>query len=456
MSPRERREADLFFAELLGRPSARQVPYRRSPEAIESTDAIESAEADTIDIAVSIRGMFGGDLSCTIAIQPKGGTAVTATLGNTSHDTTMTVEKAKSYSIVVTPTAAAPDDRYRKTTQTYKPAATATSYAVTVALNVNRWNHKNVYDTWKANSIDATKAKQVSSKPLCGRTPQVNKEAEAKLDAANKAFLALGAAVQQEIKDSLKIVGGYAFRTQTSGAFSNHSLGTAIDVNYHMAVKQNHHFVLRKKDPSTDPVRIMLLFVQEVVRTDATFATFDILASSTDLVQWDAAAAFNRVFPPYLERLVADAAGTTPTITPAPAATGASMPEKARALAVTKADVQAARKKTTDAAKQAKLDLVLAEWNTFQAWLYGADVKNDSGKVLGNMIGMIPMHRKFVELMVNAGWTWGGRWKGSKDYMHFEDSLAYTRLQLAPAAKTGEDDEDHEHEEHDVDDEDDD
>jgi hypothetical protein len=447
VSERERREADLFFADLVGQPIARQLPQRRAPE------AIESAEADTIDIAITVRGMFGGDLSGTVTVKPKDSSTVlaTQTIAAGDDDATVTVEKRDAYDIDFKPSATAPDDRYRKTSKEYKPKAPYTSNAVTVKLAVNRWNAKNVYDTWTANNIDTAKAKLVSKKPLCGHSPNVNKEAEAKLEAANKAYLALSSTLQTEIKDSLKIVGGYAFRTQTTGAFSNHSLGTAIDVNYNMDVKQNHHF--RLSGEKDDPLRAILLFVQDVVRTESTFASFEILEKSTDLVQWDAGAAFNRLFPPYIEALVAHANGTTPTITPAPASTGANMPERARALTVTRADVKSARAKSTDKVEKAKLRLVYNEWRTFQAWLYGADVTNDNGKVLGNMVGMIPMHRKFVELMVNAGWTWGGRWKGSKDYMHFEDTLAYTRLQkAAPAPKAGEDDEDHELEEHDVDD----
>jgi hypothetical protein len=415
---RERQEADLFYAALMGRRPARG----------RLLEAAEDDPAPTMDVTVRVHGRFGGDLSSRVTVKEGGKTLASGTLGPSDAEVTLTVARAARYTIAVVPTAAAPDDRYRATTQKVKAAS-----AVTLKLNVNRWNEKNVYDTWRDNDIDVAKARQVSRKPLCGRRVNVNREAEARVEAANRAFLALPEATRDAITAALPIVGGYAFRTQTTGAFSNHSLGTAIDVNYNLARKQNHHFRLGSDDEGKHARRV-LTFVQEVVRTGAAFATFDIFASRTDLLQWDAAAAFNRLLPPYLEALVARAQGTTPpTTTEPPATAGAVLPERARALAVTRADVKRARDATSDKGMKANLDLVHAEWDTLDAWLYGADVVEE-GAVRGRLLGMIPMHRTFVSLMLDAGWSWGGNWKGSKDYMHFEDRGALARLQVTKAA----------------------
>ncbi len=83
-------------------------------------------------VKVTVNGMFGGDLSATIKVeaQEKKGKmwkavvsasgAVTdsdgaAEPGPRSVSTDITIERHKRYQITVTPTAAAPDDRYRKT-----------------------------------------------------------------------------------------------------------------------------------------------------------------------------------------------------------------------------------------------------------------------------------------------------------------------------------------------------
>jgi hypothetical protein len=462
VSEQERRDAELFFADLMGlraltaprpTPVRPPVPARwtanvpvAAPIAVPTAPARKPYEdyaenvylateddgpvAANIDVTVRLHGLFGGDLSSSVTFKVGKKTVATSSVGASASEVTVSVPKEKKYTIVITPSAAKPDDRYRATTKTYSPKAPYTHNALTVELNVNRWNEKNVYETWRDNDIDVSKAKQVSRKPLCGRSAQLNAEAEAKRDAVQKAFLALDATLQKEITDSLVIVGGYAFRTQDTGAFSNHSLGTAVDVNYNMEKKQNYHFRLSNKSTGKHLKRI-LSFVQEVVRTDAAFTSFDIFAKRTDLVQWDAAAAFNRLFPPFIEALVARARGTAATASVvAPARAGANMPEAARALTVTRNDIKQARDATTDKDIKQKLDLVLLEWDAFSAWLYGADVVDEKNRVLGRLLGMIPMHKKFVELMLNAGWSWGGNWKGSKDYMHFEDTAALARLQV--------------------------
>ena len=64
-------------------------------------------------------------------------------------------------------------------------------------------------------------------------------------------------------------MGGYARRTTSTGLFSNHSTGCAIDINYNMDTRQNHHFHTEDENPH-------LVFVETVVRTHPDHASFDI------------------------------------------------------------------------------------------------------------------------------------------------------------------------------------
>ena len=45
---------------------------------------------------------------------------------------------------------------------------------------------------------------------------------------------------------------------------------------------------------------------------------------------------------------------------------------------------------------------------------------------------MIPLHPKFLEVMLAARWGWGGDWVDQKDYMHFEDRAAMRRMKKNP------------------------
>ncbi len=421
---RQRREADRFFADLVGRRPTR-------------TAAEDEPTAPTeIDLLVRVHGRFGGDLSAEIRVRSGGTDLATRTIGAAPGDLTFRVARRDRYEITVTPTAARPNDRYDRTRQNFRPRAPYTSNVASIALAVNRWNALNVYDTWDAERIDRARARDVSPQPLCGRRVQINRAAQTRLAAANAAFLALDAAARQEITSSLLITGGYALRTQTTGAFSNHSLGVAVDVNYNLSTKQNNHFRLGSGDEGRNN-RSVLEFVQEVVRMDPRYATYDLFASRTDLLHWDAAAMFNVLFPPWLEGLVAQANGRTVVSAAPSTATFTASPQPARALSVTRVDVQRGSAVATDRDIRSKLALVLREWESIQAWLYGAPVTADDGRALGTLVGLVPMDRRFVELMIGAGWNWGGNWRGSKDFMHFEDRDAFASLRTVGPGSGG-------------------
>jgi len=50
----------------------------------------------------------------------------------------------------------------------------------------------------------------------------------------------------------------------------------------------------------------------------------------------------------------------------------------------------------------------------------GKVIQPDKGKYNVNASGTIIRDSKLVKEFVKRGWQWGGRWKSSKDYQHFE------------------------------------
>ncbi len=443
-SETERLEADYLFAALMGmtvpRPAGPRVPtapQRVSQKAIRTTkaplaDRWMMGESADVNVSVVLHGMFGGDLSATVTIKTTSGATVsTHGVAGTNPQFTATLPAEGRYRITVTPTAASPDDRYIRTTKSLRTRSSDTT--LTISLNVHRENFKNVLDTWRANNVDPASAQRVSSVPLCGKLPQLNRAAHAKCAAANAAWNALNPTLRAEIEQSLPIVGGYNKRTTSAGGFSNHSIGAALDVNYNMETKQNYHFL------RTDAEHTALLrLVQTVVRNDPTFASYDIFARRTgvDLTQWDAAATFNRLFPWYIEAAVARTNGATAPNLPTPSGAPSNLPQTAARLTTTREQVKAARDATRDQALKETLGTVDREWDSISAWLYGSRVGRGSSAT--TLVGMIPMHRKFVELMLTAGWSWGGNWRGSKDYMHFEDTAVLPQVTIGAAGATSE------------------
>ncbi len=412
-------------------------------------------------LIVRWRGKFGGDLSAEVGVKPEKGQGDSASATVEDDDAekgaaTQTLEKvftlnpAPEVRITVTPTAEKPEDRYMKTVKKAKvPDTEAKESRHTIVLKVNRENEKNVVDVWKKKGIDPAKAGKVTSQTLLGRKVQLNVACESTVEKTNTAFEKLDDAKKTEVKDSIVRLGGYNKRTTAKGGFSNHSVGCAIDINYNMPTKQNHHFFKKKSRDAR-----LLAFVQKVVRTDPTLADFDIWKSKGQ-TQLDASKAFGRLFPGYLQSLLdpdaaasaddknkaSPGAGAPSTTSDAPEkgaeTDGAATPVDDEApaepgldlSAVTAASLKRARKKEKDKARKAELQLVKDNLRVLKAWVLGTTVKKKE------LVGMVPLHEKLLEVMTTGGWSWGGDWSSAKDYMHFEDKAAMKSLKKTASKK---------------------
>ncbi len=364
-------------------------------------------------VKVTVNGMFGGDLSATIKVEAQdkrgkqwktvasaSGTVTdsdgAAEPGPRSVSTDIAIERHKRYQITVTPTAAAPDDRYRKTSARIGDKA---STEASINLKVNRWNKKNVDIVWESKGIDPDKARKTKTVTLLTRRVTVNELVVPRVDVTNAEFAKLSAEEQKEVVDSIVVMGGYAYRTTSSGGYSNHSTGCAVDVNYNGPTMQNHHF--RRKNKGHQAI---LAFAQRVIRTDAAFSDYKIATAGGARVL-AASKAFETQFPIY----VADLLGT-------------------EVKAVELADINDAIAASKDAKVKKELQFISTHWTIIDAWVRGALVEDKVDKRDETLKGMVPIHENLLKVFATAGWSWGGNWEKDKDYMHFEDKGAMERL----------------------------
>lgn len=401
----------------------------------------------TIDLKISWSGMYhddkvnAHDIKADVEVKSKkGGTTLAS--GNGDGSVTLTVTRGKSYYVVIKPTAAKPDDRYKTTSKAWnaKQVPTDTELSISTRLTPERWNLRNVEYVWRAKGIDVTKANQIEKATLFGHDIRINKLALDKVKKANELFAKESPELQKEITDSILIIGGYAKRTTSEGTFSNHSLGTAIDMNYNMGTKQNYHF---KKKVKADTA--LLDLVQLVVRRTSGKGAFDIW-KATGQDQLEASTIFNEEFPTYLrehmEALLPKPAAAT---TPAPTSWLDRLGQAALDMLIeilthkfvfaeyTQADIEkaaAAAKKAGKKDVEAQLKVVHSNYDVLKAWLEGSAIEGGTEK----QEGMIPLHKDLLKIMLAAGWGWGGDWSSAKDYMHFEDEAATTAISTAPVS----------------------
>ena len=417
-----------------------------------SAAATASAASRTVKLTIEWSGMFGADLSARLRVQGRNNKAekwVTliedvevadadgvqgAASDKLSH--TVTVDRYGAYNVTFSPAAEKPDDRYRATSATVSVGATDAAATLSTRLDVNRWNRKNVDDVWTGQSIDPDKADDVVRVSLFGRTVTVNQAVAPRVARTNAAYETLIAGAPEkeaEIRESLFVTGGYAVRTTRTGAYSNHSVGFAIDVNYHDSTKQNHHF--SKKD-----MPLLTDLVQPVVKTDPAFAKFEI-KSDTGQRQLQASQVFNVRFPAYLANLLdlsEDAKqldqylGFEETITTYAGYFRHLREQKARQLfdSIDSKMLSKAIKAQKDKTKKAQLQLIQSNWDALRAWLFGVTVRDQQEKKDKQIVGMIPLHEDVLQLFLDTGWEWGGDWKSEKDYMHFEDPDARNHVTL--------------------------
>ncbi|WP_045119000.1 hypothetical protein [Haliangium ochraceum] len=280
------------------------------PAREEGAAVVESA--DTVALTVEWHGKFGADLSARLRVQGRNGrnedwvTLVedaevrdpdgVAGDGSAKLAQVFTLARYAAYQVTFSPLAEEPDDRYRHTRAVQRVDASASAATLTKRLDVHRWNRKNVDDVWSARGIDPDKADDVVRASIFGRTVRVNQAVAPRVAQTNARYEALDEATKQEIAASLFVTGGYAVRTTRDGGYSNHSVGYAIDVNFHARTKQNHHFNSRE-------MPLLTKLVEPVVQTDPAFATFAI-RRDTGMDQLRAAQVFNERFPAYLANLL--------------------------------------------------------------------------------------------------------------------------------------------------------
>lgn len=408
-----------------------------------------------VKLTIEWRGQFGADLSARLRVQGRNDrrdrwvtlvedvevTDADGTQGAASDKLSHTVEVDRygEYSVTFSPVAEKPDDRYRDTSASVRVGASDASATLATRLDVNRWNRKNVDDVWKGKDIDPDQADDVVQASLFGRTVTVNKAVAERVQRTNGQYEQLqDPAVKQAIRESLFVTGGYAVRTTRDGTYSNHSVGYAVDVNYHESTKQNHHF-------SKSEMPLLTKLVQPVVRTDPAFAGFRI-TEDKGVSQLRASQVFNERFPAYLANLLdmgEDAKqldqylSFEKSIAHYASYFRGLREQKARELfdSIDGKMLSKAIAAQKDATKKAQLQLVQSNWGALRAWLFGVTVRDAQEKKDKRALGMIPLREDVLQMFLTTGWEWGGDWKETKDYMHFEDPDARQHVTL-PKGKT--------------------
>lgn len=370
-----------------------------------------------VNLTINWSGVNNGDLDADVVVK-KGNTQLGS--GTGTGTVTILVDWKSSYLIVITPRHngkpdSDPDKMYVKTTESRKNTASKVngdpaSLTVSIKLMVNRWNFTHVLNSWNAEGVVRAKAEDVISKTFLGRNVTINKLVEARLNTTQAAFSALPAADLTRITDSITKIGSRTLRTMTgtSGTFSNHSLGCALDVSENMDTKQNHHFRL------ADEQRLLVLVQEVVAEMVAGWNTFDIV-TATGLTQLEASNHFNSEFPKWLfmyaSTLAPESSDDTLSETPWP--DYYSVPRLKRMIAAL--DGTAQEKERLVPLFQTVIDYQII----LTTWMSGININGVW------LTGMISLDRQFLEIMLANGWRWGGDYSSlSKDYMHFEDMNA--------------------------------
>lgn len=343
------------------------------------------------------------------------------------------------------------DDGPFNDTEMSSPAVPASATAVTIRgrLDLNRWNPENVKKRHESHNIDPGKAKDLVIEPLFGRVVQVHRKLVPRVQRTNAMYEALDPDTKQEISRNLFVTGGYAYRNITGpeGGFTNHSVGAAIDINYNEGHLQN---ALMETTPE---LAVLNDLVVPVVRMAPGFGDFDVWSDKGQR-QLEAAHVFVEVLPGYLAQLlgrdedaarVSEGGGFNP------------LREMGRVFFVhlmfddiTPAELRRAAAHEPDRTKRRHLELLADNWASVKAWVVGAEVtdqhagqkdprdahlprrkQRDLPDEKKTAQTMIPLDRRVLQLMLDAGWKWGGDWgAGRKDYMHFEDESFIDDLRL--------------------------
>ena len=448
-------------ADLLGggtaRPSAAELVQRQPVQ----------AGSAAVDVTVDWQSPFGDDLSGTIILFGRSGTSGSWTridskaVANAGSTTFSGATRYRYYKATVKPADDVEGDdqavgKFKTTTDLTSGAVDASAPTATVGgrLELNRWNRDNVEQRHDREGIDAEQAGEddIRSTPLFGRRVRVHRLVVPRVERTNALYEALPEDEKAEIGRSMFVAGGYAYRNQVgkAGAFSDHSVGMAIDVNYNEGKTQN---ALMETPAERE---LLNKVVEPVVKSDPAHAGFKIWEAQGQ-AQLEASHVFNEQFPRYLAELMqrdedvaaldaadsaVSAAMTPGTLAAMPAAVLARFHTASVMLqAISKSDIEAAAAAQPDATKKRQLEIIASFWDSINAWVRGTTVTDKAHKDAdGNTVpsenktavGMIPLDSRVLQMFLDTGWSWGGDWTGGtrKDYMHFEDESLMEQIRV--------------------------
>jgi len=402
------------------------------------------------------------DWAADVYAKPRGGTETKLGSGDGTLDVTLV--KDTTYNLRIAFTAMeAPSDYYTNGSKKKWKAAAGT---VKVTPGYNRWNQRFYEQSWTREGLDRTKTGKIARATMFGRSIQVNELVVPKVNAANAYFESakLTDTEREEVKQSIVSMGGFAKRTTSSGAYSNHSTGCAVDINAFGSTWQNEHV---KKD-NAGHASIMSL-VKQVVGDDADWKGYDPWLERDHDRILEASRRFNARFPPYLAGLLDRALGRRWRSDQLPVGGRADQEpsgiidrllHQLRDLTlesgllvqivtpelISKAAKRA--KKSGESDLEKRLARVETHWSKIRAWVEGIVVYQreingkdwayaseyaqlaDKPDIKGRLHGMVSLHPKLVECLREGGWSWlvDYRHNDQKDYMHFEDRDAQEAL----------------------------
>jgi len=355
------------------------------------------------------------------------------------------------------PTPASKDlDYYEARTVPMKKAAAG---EFDVRLGYNRENQYFTDESWEEVGIDPAKARKVKTVKLLGKDVIVNELVVPTVDATNKHFNDKSKVTDEErkeITDSLVSIGGYNRRTTSSGSFSNHSTGCAIDINENLSTFQNMHFKKKNDEGKANTPHLQAMeLIAKVVKRESGWSSWDPWAE-TDSDKWlEASDLFNHHFPKFLSELLDDALGGKANTELAEfgelldwfggtQAVGELMVAEQDPKKLRTAAKAATKAKKAETAKW--LERVAGDWTQIRAWIEGVVMYKKGGwsytsehegrvaagkekrEVKGELHGLIPLHPKLVETLEAGGWTWLIDSTEAKDFMHFEDRKAFEAI----------------------------
>lgn len=408
-------ERDLLNTEL---ERINPVDYENPAAIKKAKTTAASSHPKKVNLTINWSGVNNGLLDASVEVRL--GKKV---LNSGSGDGSLMVEVdwAKEYLVVIIPKFASrepddPDRMYNNTTVKIKNKSSVAGpdtaeMTTNIKLEVNRDNWIHVDASWTQKKINRDLALAVTQTKFLGKSITVNNLTLPKVKTTQAAMEANKADYPRIIASIAKI-GSRVLRTKTGsgGAYSNHSLGCALDVNEYMPTMQNHHF-LKEKDQQ------LLVLVQQVVREQVPGQESFNIAKATWTDQLDASKYFSNEFPAWLYKNARIYAPDS-SAPPAEAPSVIEYTDTRLNLMIRNAALRHQEE------LKKRFATILAYKKVLFAWEKGTVVNGV------RLFGMIPLDRQFLLTMKANGWGWGGNYPGlTKDYMHFEDWAAVKKIE---------------------------